>query len=348
MKNFPLVLLAAALFLAGCSSSGPSRTPLIIYSPHGRDMLTEFEREFETRHPDIDVQWMDMGAQDVFDRVRTERQNPQADLWWGGPMTDFERAAKEGLLEHFIPTWDSAVSSEYKSSDGFWYGTYLTPEVIMYNSSMIQASDAPRDWDDLLRPRWKGNILLRYPLASGTMRIVFSALIQRANEHAGNDQAGYEWLKKLDANTKTYVADPSQLYQRLARQEASLSIWNLPDVMMQTQKEFRPFGYIFPSSGTPVLTEGIAIIHGAQHLEAAQEFYEFVTSKESMITQANRFFRIPTRLDLPADRLPQWISNMSLKPMHVSWKDLAAKEQQWMQYWDENVKGKGSSGTEQR
>ena len=68
MKEVCLVVLIS---LAGCTR--PSKTPLLIYSPHGKEMLEEFEKEFEAANPDVDVQWLDMGSQDAYDRIRTER-----------------------------------------------------------------------------------------------------------------------------------------------------------------------------------------------------------------------------------------------------------------------------------
>ena len=51
----------------------------------------------------MDVRWLDMGSQDVLDRVRSEKENPQADVWWGAPSTLFQQAEKEGLLQR-IPS----------------------------------------------------------------------------------------------------------------------------------------------------------------------------------------------------------------------------------------------------
>lgn len=336
------VILLGCLVLAGCSSGG-NKTPVLVYSPHGKEMLGEFEQRFEAAHPDIDVQWLDMGSQDAYDRVRTERENPQADIWWGAPMTAFDRAAEEGLLERYVPGWDSAEPPEFKNPQGFWYGTFITPEVIMYNTGMLQPRDVPNDWDGLLDPRWRDKILIRYPLASGTMRIIFCALIQREIERTGDSSAGFRWLQKLDANTKTYVADPTQLYLRVARQEAPLTVWDLPDVQLQVEVNHYPFGYVIPASGTPLVTDCIAIVKGAKHAEAARAFYEFVTSRESMIRQAAGFYRIPTRRDIPADSLPRWISGLALRPMKVDWKNIALHERQWMKEWDEKVKGSGKS-----
>ena len=63
-----LALFAIALSLAACSSD--KRTVLTVYSPHGPELLKYFEDGFEKAHPEIDVQWVDMGSQEVLDRVR--------------------------------------------------------------------------------------------------------------------------------------------------------------------------------------------------------------------------------------------------------------------------------------
>ena len=73
--------VCAIALLAACSSD--NRKVLIVYSPHGKELLEYFEKAFEKAHPDIDVQWVDMGSQEVLERVRAEKPNPQADVWFG-------------------------------------------------------------------------------------------------------------------------------------------------------------------------------------------------------------------------------------------------------------------------
>src|SRR3989441_12054540 len=98
--RIPHLFVGAALFaLLAAACQGDGRTPLIVYSPHGRDLLTLLERRFEQLHPDVDVRWLDMGSQEVYDRLRSERANPQADVWFGGPATIFARGARDSLLE---------------------------------------------------------------------------------------------------------------------------------------------------------------------------------------------------------------------------------------------------------
>jgi iron(III) transport system substrate-binding protein len=231
-----------------------------------------------------------------------------------------------------------------RSRNSFWYGTALLPEVIMYNSRLVDSAQAPRDWDDLLLPRWKGRIIIRLPMASGTMRMMFAAIMEREFRRTGSTDAGLEWLRALDANTQSYAADPTQLYLKIAREEGALSIWDLPDVVIQAREHGYPFAYCIPASGTPVITDGIALIKGSRHRVAAEMFYEYVTSVENTIVQADRFFRIPARRDIPPASLPGWIADLRVKPMDIDWRAISSREQEWMRLWDEQVKGRGRTG----
>jgi iron(III) transport system substrate-binding protein len=299
------VAFAVAFALSACSSDG--RKVLIVYSPHGKELLEYLEKGFEKLHPDIDVQWVDMGSQEVLERVRAERPNPQADVWFGAPAEAFDRATKEDLLQPYRPTWAAAIDPEAREARDNWYGTYLTPEVIGYNRDAVKDADAPKDWDDLIDLKYKGKILIRDPIASGTMRAIFGAIMARSIAQTGKPDAGYEWLRKLDANTREYVLNPTILYQKLGRQEGVITMWDMPDFATLEQRTRIPIKYVIPTSGTPLLVDGIAIVRGSKHPKEAEEYYEYVTTPEAMIAAADSFLRIPARKDIPVSKLPAWI-----------------------------------------
>jgi len=330
-------VLAAMILLAACSSD--NRKKIVIYSPHGKEMLGEFEKQFEKIHPDIDVQWLDMGSQEVFDRIRTEKDNPLCDLWWGSPSTMFMRAEKLNLLDKYKPTWAEQVGNESKSPQDYWYGTFLTPQVIAFNDKTLTNQTAPRNWNELVQQKWKDKIVIRNPMASGTMRVIFSAMIAKSIEQTGSDASGFQWLKDLDANTSAYTADPTQMYIKLAGSEA-VTLWNMPDVVLQKNLYSYPFGYNFPDSGTVVLTDAIAIVKGAKNPDAAKQFYEFVTTEQSLLLQAEKFYRIPARKDIPKEKLPKWISEADFRTMHLNWELISEKESEWMKKWDSEIKSK--------
>ena len=340
----PWAILLAALCLmdqSACRSGDAGRSALVVYSTHGKELLSEFEAGFERDHPNVDVRWLDMGSQDALDRVRSEKENPQADVWWGAPSTLFQQAEKEGLLQSYRPVWAGEVGAEERSAGDFWYGTYKTPEVIAYNSAALKPEEAPQDWDDLLDSKWRDKIILRDPLASGTMRTVFCAIVLQGYQTTSSPDAGFQWLKKLDANTKDYVANLTLLSQKLARQEGLVTVWNMPDIELQRAQYNYPLAYVIPRSGTPVVTDGIALLIRAKHADLAKEFYEYVTSKPSIVLAAQKFYRIPCRRNIPSQELPEWIRKTPIRTMPVDWKALEEKSNEWMKYWDSHIRNKG-------
>lgn len=341
MKRGAWAVAIAVMAISACRSDG--RTVLTVYSPHGKELLDYLEQGFEKAHPTIDVQWVDMGSQEVLERIRAEAANPQADVWFGAPAEAFDRATKENLLQPYRPTWAAAVDSEARDAGGHWYGTYLTPEVIAYNSAAVTDADAPKDWDDILDPKWKGKILIRDPIASGTMRAIFGAIMARSMAQTGKPDAGYEWLRKLDASTRDYVLNPTILYQKLGRQEGVITLWDMPDIATLQERTHIPVKYVIPASGTPLLVDGIALVRGSKHPTEAKLYYEYVTTPEAMIASADQFLRIPARKDIPVEKLPSWIREALavIKPMPIDREVMAAHLNEWMKYWDANIRNRG-------
>lgn len=344
------VHVSFVLLAVGACSDG--RTPLVVYSPHGRELLSLFEQRFEAANPDIDFQYLDMGSQDALDRIRSERANPQADVWFGGPSALFLRAADDSLLAPYRPAWAEHIAPRGRGAGDLWVAAYETPGVIVYNSDALRHPDstddgrpaAPRDWDDVLAPRWKDEVLIRDPIASGTMRAIWGMIVERSLRATGDTAQAWAWLRRLDANTREYVLNPSLMEQKLIRQEGMVSLWDLPDILIE-QGRGSPLSYVLPSSGAPVIEDGIALVRGAGHPDAARRFIDWVGSPAAQLMATRQVYRLPARLDLPADSLPPWLqdvrAHMVVEPM--DWNLLAQRGSAWMQWWDRHVRNHGAN-----
>ena len=335
VRLFFAVCALSALALLSCR---PSHR-LLIYTPHGQDLLRDFVAQYKQKYPDVEVQFLDMGSREILERVRVERNRPQADLWWGAAHTTFQTAADENLLAPFRPSWADKVPETARDPQDRWYGTYDTPQVIAYNSEAIATSEAPRDWDDVLDPKWRDKILIRNPNPSDTMRAIFGGMIWRLYKDTGSADKGFEWLRKLDANVHEYTADGTLLMQKLARREGLITLWDMPDVRLYKEQKGLPVAYVVPASGTPVVTDGIAIVKGAPNEAEARRFYEFVTTPESLALAAHKYYRIPARTDLDRSKLPAWM-NEPFTRLPLDWNLLRKQGDEWLRYWDTQIRGR--------
>jgi iron(III) transport system substrate-binding protein len=326
------------LGVLACNNDG--RTPVVLYSPHGRDQLTLLEHAFERHRPDIDVRWLDMGSQEVLDRLRFERVNPQADVWFGGPATIFDRGVRDSVLSPYRPAWAEHVPPG--SGSDFYVTVYRTPAVIAFNTRAVPRAEAPQDWDDVLAPRWKDKVIIRDPMASGTMRAIWGLIIVRSIQETGDTARGMDWLRRLDSHTKTYTISPALLYEKLARQEGLVSLWDLQDILI-TRAKGMPLGYVFPRSGTVVIDDAVGLVRGSRHADAARAFIDFVGSHEAQLLAAREVFRLPARTDLPAGSVPSWVAEVEQEMVvaDMDWAMLSRHGPAWMSYWDQHVRGTG-------
>lgn len=344
MKHRNRLLLAVSWMALAVSvtACGDGRTPLVLYSPHGRDLLELLETRFEERNPEIDVRWLDMGSQEVYDRVRSEAANPQADVWFGGPDTILSRGAAEGLLEPFRPSWADRLPPASRDAGDLYFGLYRAVPLLIYNSDAVPEEEAPADWEDLLAERFAGQVIIRDPLASGTMRTVFGMVLARSIAETGSTEAGFDWLRRLDGRTKDYAVNPALLFEKLIRREGLVSIWELTDALLH-ERRGSPLAYRFPTSGTPVIDDAIGLVANAPHPEEGKRFVDWVGGEEALLLVANNVFRLPAREDLPAEKLPDWANRAlaEIVPLEMDWTLLAEHGQDWMAQWDREVRGKG-------
>jgi iron(III) transport system substrate-binding protein len=150
------------------------------------------------------------------------------------------------------------------------------------------------------------------------------------------------WLRRLDGQTKTYTISPALLYEKLARQEGLISLWDLQDILI-TQAKGLPLSYVFPRSGTVVIDDGIGLVRGSRHPDPARAFIDFVGSVEAQLLTARVVYRLPARTDLPAESVPPWVARVEKQMVvaDVDWRLLASQGQSWMSYWDQHVRGTG-------
>jgi len=342
-----LGLLASACGAPDPESASPNTAEeaqsLLIYTGRDKDEVAQVVDLFTQKYPQYKdkVETVILGAQEALTRLRAEQANPQAGFLWGGTIQGLQQAAYEKLLVTSAPTHANLIDACRKDPEGRWFAEMLLPEVIVYNHDLLKPDQAPKDWDDLITPAFKGKIVIRDVAGSGTMRTIFSAMIYRQNGAVSPD-AGYAWLKKLDANTVTYAANPDDMYFKIDRGVGTVTLWNLQDALIQPLKNKRPWSYVIASSGVPVLLDGVGVINNPKMMKAAEEFLNFLMEPKLQAQLARDYYQIPA-MEVPDADKPEWLTKLNIKEMKIDWNVMGQKENEWMSYWSKSIKGKGGN-----
>jgi len=229
--------------------------------------------EFEKVHPDITVNFVRLSSGEALTRLRNERANPQFDIWWGGPVDSFIAAKEEGLLEVYeSPNLANLKDPNLmKDPDGFWAGVYIGSLGFATNTNYLQANNlqAPTSWDDLLKPEWKGQLMIAHPSSSGTSYTALCTILQLRGE-----EKGWEYLRAFNNNVLQYTKSGSAPARFVGAGEAAVGIVFSHDIVAQIERG-APLALSFPAEGTGYEIGGMAIIKGARNPEAAQKWFDW-------------------------------------------------------------------------
>jgi len=309
---------------------------VVVYSTHGETMLALVADEFE-KETGIKVDYINLKGE-LADRVRAEKANPQSDVMYGAPSSVFIELKSEDLFAPYFTSWADSINPLFKDAEGYWIGTIQTPVVLFYNRDMIPKDEAPTDWSDLADPKYQDMLVFRNALSSSA-RATYSSLLQQY-EKKGELEKGWHFLKAVDANTKRYFGSGSLQFQSIGRKEAAISFSVLSSIVDNINKNGLPLEIINAKSGSPVITDGIALIKGARHPKAAKAFIDFAGSVRIQSLLANEFSRLPTHPEAIA-KSPKWMSEIEFNIMDVDWGALSKSQSGWMQKWDSEVKDSG-------
>jgi iron(III) transport system substrate-binding protein len=306
---------------------------VVVYSTHSEAMLEAVAIEFE-KETGVKVEFINLKGE-LADRVRAEAENPQSDVMFGAASSVFLELKEEDLFEAYAPSWSEKINPLFKDVDNTFFGTIQTPVVMFYNTDLISAEDAPKDWSDLANEKYTNQFVFRNALSSSA-RATYSALLQQY-EKQGDLQAGWDYLAAVDANTKQYFGSGSLQFQAIGRKEAGISFATLSSVIDNRENNNMPLEIVNATSGSPIITDCIGMIKNAKHPNAAKAFIDFAGGEKIQTLYANEFNRMPTHPDA-INNAPAWMAEIELNIMDVDWGKLSQSQSEWMQKWDSEIK----------
>lgn len=282
-KSLIAVTLSAVISLglfAGCGADKKeekaSGETLTIYCGLMEDHMVKAVEEFK-KETGIDAQAVRMSSGEILGRIRAEKDNPKASVWFGGPADAFVQAGDEGLLEAYNSPEAKEIPDKYKDPKGLWTGIYVGYLGFASNSKLLKEKgiEAPKSWADLLKPEFKGQISMANPGSSGTAYTMLATIVQLMGEKKGMD-----YMAKLNKNIKSYEKSGTAPARMAGQGEVMVGISFLHDAIKYREEGMKDLVLTAPSEGTGYEVGAVGILKGAPNQEGAKKFVDFVLSKK--------------------------------------------------------------------
>src|SRR5688572_31379098 len=282
--------LLSAFVAARPTAAQPIEDELVLITPVARTLtdpaLADFVKYAKERwNVDVRTSALAAGTPVAYGRIVEWKGRPDADIFWGGESALFDKLAEQKLLAPLdLPKGvvDSIPVSigkpkpiPLKDPKGFWIGTVLEPYGLVYHPKVLArlGVPVPKDWDDLLHPKLKGNVAQCAPTRSSSSHATYEVILQR-----DGDAKGWEWLKRLAANTGIFTARSRDVPSVVARGEFAAG-FAVPSYMaFEDRLAGHDIRFVAPKTAF-ITPEPIGIIAGSRHPRAARAFIEYVLSE---------------------------------------------------------------------
>lgn len=283
-KKF-LYLLAVsflALSLVACSASPAVEEEkkdlkLTIYAGLMEDHAVLAAREFEAA-TGVKTDVVRLSSGEALTRIRAEKENMTASVWYGGPVDGFIAAMTENLLDTYKSPNAESFPDQFKDPNGYWTGIYVGYLGFVLDKEWFDEKGyaIPESWQDLLKPEFKNQIVTAHPGSSGTAYTMLATIVQMMGEEEGMD-----YMMKLNGQISQYTKSGTAPGCMVGLKETPIGITFLHDAIKYYLEGYDNIVISAPSEGTGYEIGGVAILAGAPDREAAEMFVDWALTKEA-------------------------------------------------------------------
>jgi iron(III) transport system substrate-binding protein len=252
--------------IAGAKKEG---TFLLYTSMNAPDVNQVFDG-FRKRYPFIAPKSYTTRSAALLERIITEARAGKhfADVIQGNAFTLY-LLAKRGHTEVYASPEAKSYPESFRDSAGHWVAAYTQLNVIAYNTKLIARAEAPKGYEDLLAPKWKGKMGLddkQYIWFDGLLKVM-------------GPEKGLAYMKKLAAQAIHFRSGNTLLANLLAAGEFGVLINARPESIDELKQKGAPVEWVAPRPTTANVLP-IAVAKNAQHSNAGKLFMDYLLSAE--------------------------------------------------------------------
>jgi iron(III) transport system substrate-binding protein len=273
------VVVSVALLGLGANVAG-AKTTLTVYTAIEADDLKKYAARFNEDHPDIEIKWVRDSTGIVTAKLLAEKANPQADVIWGLAATSLLVLKPEGMLLPYSPKSIEKLDGMFRDKDNppAWVGMDAWVAAICFNTAEAAKKGLPKptSWKDLIKPIYKGHVVMPNPASSGTGFLDVSSWLQLFGE-----AEGWKYMDALHQNIGVYTHSGSKPCVMAGQGEYPIGV-AFEFRAARVKKQGAPIDIIFPEEKSGWDMEATAIVKGTKNLEAARTLVDWSVSEKAM------------------------------------------------------------------
>ena len=279
-KRFVFSLIVTVLCVTGARTLYGAEAQLIerakkegtflLYTSMNTPDVNQIFDGFRKRYPFISPKSYTTRSAALLERIVTEARAGKhfADVVQGNAFTLY-LLAKRGHTESYLSSEVKSFPDSFRDPAGGWVAAYLQLNVISYNTKLVNKSEAPKGYEDLLNAKWKGKMGL-----DDKQYIWFDGLLK-----AMGREKGLAYFKRLATQGIHFRSGNTLLANLLAAGEFGILINARPESVDELKQKGAPVEWVAPRPTTANVLP-IAVAKNAQHPNAAKLFMDHMLSEE--------------------------------------------------------------------
>ncbi len=256
---------------------------ITVYTALEDELVSTYLEQFNKTYPDIKVNVVRESTGIITAKLLAEKDNPQADAVWGTAASSMMVLDDQGMLEAYAPEGVDRILPQFKSDKATptWVGIDAWETAIIVNTEEAKKLNLPEitSYEDLLKPEFKGQIVMSNPNSSGTGFLTVSAILQLMGKDT--PEKGWDFLTKLDENVSQYVHSGSKPAKMAAAGETPVGI-SFGYAGLSQKAKGAPVEVVFPSEGSGWDLEANALMKKDNIKDAAKTFLNWAISDDAM------------------------------------------------------------------
>ena len=267
-----IVALLLITFLFTAFSTSTAKDSIVICASSEQFRNDALQEQLNERFPQYDIIVMYMATGKSAAKVYAEGPGTEVDILLGletgylnkikGSLADITGSSRVSYLE----------GVDVASNGGHWVTWERQAGAIVCNTAVLEkyGLEAPKSYEDLLKPEYKGLIAMPDPKSSGTGYFFYKSWVNTMGT-----EGALAYMDQLYGNVKQLTESGSGPIKLLKQGEIAIGL-ALTFQAVSEQNDGQPLQIIFPEEGSPYSLTGTAIIQGHQDKKGVAEVFDYI------------------------------------------------------------------------